>query len=67
MKTDSVNITINGNNNKVIFPGGKGLSPKVIVVALISIAIAIIVLAVSLCCPELLADFIRWIISSTVS
>lgn len=64
MKTDNPIVVINvGDNNKVSF-GGKGI-PKAIAIALV--LIAIVVLAVSLCCPDLLADFIRWIVSIKVS
>ena len=58
-KTDSPYvITIKGDNNK-IFLGGKSILPITIVVLII----AMVVLAISLCCPELLADCVRWVIS----
>jgi len=62
MKTDNPIVIIIGNNNKVPSSEGKGFLPKAIVI----LAIAIVVLAVSLCCPDLCANFIRWIISIKV-
>lgn len=52
-------INITGDNNKV-FLGGKH-SHHLVIAA--SIIVAATVLAVSLCCPDLLADFVRLIIS----
>ena len=53
-------VNITGDNNKV-FLGGKR-SHSLAIAA--SILVAAAVLAVSLCCPELLADFVRLIIST---
>lgn len=62
-KTDKPSVvTINGDNNGVFFGGGAPIS-----VAIVVFAIAIVVLAISLSCPELLADFVRWIIGEAIS
>lgn len=53
-------VNITGDNNKV-FLGGKRSHPFAIAA---SILVAAAVLAVSLCCPELLADFVRLIVST---
>ena len=64
-KADKPYVVIIGDNNKVSL-GGKIFPP--IAIAMITLgSLAIVVLAISLCCPELLADFVRWIISMTVS
>ncbi|OQA48655.1 MAG: hypothetical protein BWY46_01259 [Firmicutes bacterium ADurb.Bin300] len=55
-------VIINGNNNKVSF-GGKVFLPAAVVI----LAIAIVVLAVSHCCPELLAELVRWLISTAIN
>jgi hypothetical protein len=59
---DKPGVVIFGNNNKVSF-GGKDALPTAIII----LAVAIVVLAISLCCPELLADFVRWIISTATN
>ncbi len=56
-------VIIKGDNNKVSFCGDKSFLPLAIVV----LAIAMVILAISLCCPELLADFVRWMISTAIS
>lgn len=62
-KTDMPHIIIvNGDNNKVSF-GEKTSLPRAIVILAISIVIAVAILAISLCCPELLADIVRWLIN----
>ena len=53
-------VIIGGDNNKVSFGGGRSLLPLAIVV----LSIAMVILAISLCCPELLADFVRWMIGT---
>jgi|GEM_PF-6817935 len=60
MKAD-VPIFVVGNNNKVKV-GGKGFSPKTVTV----LVIVIVLLAVSLCCPDLRTDVVRWMISALV-
>lgn len=55
----SVVINVNGNNNKVTVYREKSQIPAIVVSTLF---ITITVLAVSLCCPELLAETVRWII-----
>lgn len=64
-KADTPNVVINGNNNKVSI-GGTNLLPIAIVAFALG-ALAIAVLAISLCCPELLADFVRWIVGIAVN
>ena len=64
-KTDRPNIVINGDNNKVtINETGSHLfsiaSAVFIVIALLS------VLIISPFCPDLLADFTRWLISIAI-
>ncbi len=56
-------VIIEGDNNKVSFGGGKPFLPLAIVV----LAIAMVILAISLCCPELLADFVRWMIGTAIN
>lgn len=63
-KTDKPEVVIiKGDNNKVSFGGGKSFLSLAIVV----LAIAMVVLAISLCCPESLADFVRWMISIAIN
>lgn len=61
-KADFPYIIIIGDDNKVSL-GGKNSFPAF---AIVIASFAIIVLAISLCCPELLADFIRWMIGQVV-
>ena len=62
-KADNPVVIVNGNNNdvevKVIVTETPSKTPAAIVIAIAAII-------VSLCCPELLADFVRWIISIVV-
>lgn len=65
-KADKPSIVINvyGDNNKVSVNETRSHIPAAaIVIGLIAVA----VLAVSLCCPELLSDFVRWIIGKVVN
>lgn len=55
-------VIINGDNNKVSFGGGKTF----FLLAIATLAIAMVVLAISLCCPELLADFVRCMIGIAI-
>ena len=64
-KADKHVIIINGDNNKLIFGETKSHLPAAIAIAL-GVFAGAAVLAVSLCCPELLADFVRLIISVAV-
>ncbi len=59
-------VIITGDNNKVSF-GGTSSHRSVIVVFAVLALIAIAVLAISHCCPDLLADFVRWIIGIAVN
>lgn len=66
-KTDIPDIIIvNGNNNKFSF-GEKAALPCAIVILAIAIVVAVAVLAMSLCCPDLLADVVRWIFSKAIN
>ena len=58
-------IIINGDNNTVNFGEPKSRRPVVlaIIAGVVIIASALIV---SRCCPELLAAFVRWIISTVI-
>lgn len=63
-KPTIVIINVNGDNNKVFTNETRSHIPAaVIIIALI----AVTVLAVSFCCPELLPDFVRWIIGKVVN
>lgn len=68
-KADIPVVNINGDNNNVevnvTMTNSSTNTPAAIVIALGVLAGAA-VLAVSQCCPELLADFVRWIISIAV-
>lgn len=65
-KTDN-KVVVNGNNNHVeIKITEYPLKTPVAIVIAIATIMVVAVLAVSLCCPELLADFVRWIISVAV-
>ena len=65
-KADKPNfvIIIYGDNNQVSFGGGQ---PHIPANAIIIVLIAFAVLIVSLCCPDLLADFVRWIIGKAIN
>ena len=68
-KADNPVVIINGDNNdvevKVNVTNTSSNTPAAIAIALGVIAGAA-VLAVSQCCPELLADFVRWLISTAI-
>lgn len=64
-KADNRVIIINGDNNKITFDETKSRLSAATVIAL-GVFAGATVLAVSLCCPELLADFVRWIVSVAV-
>lgn len=68
-KADKPVVIVSGNNNdvevKVIVTETPSKLPAAIVIAIAAIVV-VAVLAVSLCCPELLADFVRWIVSVVV-
>ena len=65
-KADRPVIIVNGDNNKVYINESKSHFPVAVVIAL-SVVVSTAVLAVSYCCPEMLADFVRWILSIAVS
>ena len=63
MNADKPIIIINnGDNNKVSF----GEKHSSLPCAIIALAVALIVLAISLSCPELLANIIRWIFGMAI-
>ena len=64
-KTDNHVVIINGDNNKVTIGESKSHLPAAIAIAL-GVFAGAAVLAVSLCCPELLADFVRWMIGMAI-
>ena len=66
-KTDKPNIVIiniKGDNNKVSINETRS---HVSAAVIITILITVVVLAVSYYCPELLPDFVRWIIGKVVN
>ena len=65
-KADIPVIIINGDNNKVTLGESKSHLPAAIAIAL-GVFAGAAVLAVSHCCPELLADFVHWIVSVAVN
>lgn len=70
-KTDKpsvvININVYGDNNKVSLNETRSHSSAVAIGVVIVALIAVAVLAVSYCCPELLPDFVRWIIGKVVN
>ena len=68
-KADNPVVIINGDNNdvevKVNVTNTSSNTPAAIAIAL-GVFAGAAVLAVSLCCPELLADFVRWLISTAI-
>lgn len=64
-KADNRVIIINGDNNKLNLGESSSRLPAAIAIAL-GVFAGAAVLAVSHCCPELLADFVRFIISVAV-
>ena len=69
-KTDNPVVHIYGNNNnvevKVNVTETSSKMPVAVTIA-IALTVAASILAISLCCPELLADFVRWIVSIAIS
>ncbi len=68
-KADNPVVIINGNNNevevKVTVTETSSQKPAAVIIA-IAVIVAATVLAVSQCCPDLLADLVRWIVSVAV-
>ena len=62
-----ININVYGDNNKVSTNETRSHSSAVAIGVIIVALIAVAVLAVSCCCPELLPDFVRWIIGKVVN
>ena len=58
-------IIIKGDNNTVNIGETKSRRP-VLLTVIIFVTMIVSVLMVSLCCPELLAAFVRWIISTVI-
>lgn len=66
-KTDMPVVIVNGNNNKVkVKVTSEASSKTLFAIAIVLFLIALAVLAVLFCCPELLPDFVRWIISVAI-
>lgn len=65
-KADKPNVVVNiyGDNNKVTLGGSRSHLPATVICL---VALTIAVLIVSHCCPDLLADFVRWIIGKAVN
>ena len=59
-----ININIYGDNNKISKNETRSHIPAVVIVIVL---ITVAVLAISFCCPELLPDFVRWIIGKVVN
>lgn len=68
-KTDKPSIVINiyGDNNKVNLNETRSHISAIAIGMIIVTLIAVAVLTVSYCCPELLPDFVCWIISKVVN
>ena len=62
-----ININVYGDNNKVSLNETRSYSSAVAIGVIIVALIAVAVLAVSCCCPELLPDFVRSIIGKVVN
>ena len=66
-KADNPVVIINGNDNSVeVNVTETSSKPPAAIVISVSVIIVVAILAVSQCCPELLADFVRWIISIAI-
>ena len=59
-------IIIIGDKNTVSL-GEMRSHRSAIVIAAFLVAVAVTVLAISYCCPELLAEFVRWIIGIAIN
>ena len=62
-----ININVYGDNNKVPLNETRSHISAVAIGVIIVALIAVAVLTVSCCCPELLPDFVRWIIGKVVN
>lgn len=68
-KADNPVVIINGNDNSVEVTVNVTETPSKTPAAIVisaSVIILVAILAVSQCCPELLADCVRWIISIAI-
>ena len=63
-KTDRPVVIIHGDNNTVNFDNSPNLSAATVIS--LGVVAGAAVLAVAYCCPESLADFVRWMISTVV-
>ena len=68
-KTDKPSVVINiyGDNNKVYLNETQSHIPAVAINVIIVALLAVAVLTISRCCPELLPDFVCWIIGKVVN
>ena len=64
-KADKLVINITGDNNKVSIGERKSHRSAALIIAL-GVVVGATVLAVSHCCPDEFADFVRWIVSVAV-
>lgn len=62
-----IHVHVHGNNNKVSLNETRSHVPAVVIGVIIVALVAVAVLAVSYRCPELLPDFVRWIIGKVVN
>ena len=60
-------VIINGDNNAVSIESSNSRQIRIAMIICVCICIAIAVLTISLCCPDLLPDFVRWIIGKLVN
>lgn len=62
-----IHVHVHGNNNKVSLNETRSHVPAVAIGVIIVALVAVAVLTVSCRCPELLPDFVRWIIGKVVN
>ena len=62
-----IHVHVHGNNNKVSLNETRSHVPAVAIGVIIVALVAVAVLTVSCLCPELLPDFVRWIIGKVVN
>lgn len=55
-------VIIYGSNNKVSFGEKPSFLPTIVFITVVAA-----ILAISLCCPDLLDDFVRWIIGKAIN
>lgn len=60
-------IIICGDNNAVSIESSSSRHIRIAIIVCICVCFAIAVLTISLCCPDLLPDFVRWIIGKLIN